>query len=123
MLTVLRWIAFLPAGLAAAVFAGTLFGFVGARFSEFIGFITSGAISAGAFIYVGLIVAPKRNNIVKWTLIIPSVLFGIVSAIGETQSGDKLRMSIGISMAVCSLAFAAMPAEEILRNDNNRNAS
>ena len=122
MLTVLRWIAFLPAGFAAAVIAGALFGFVGARFSEFIGFTTSGAISAGAFIYVGLVVAPKRNNIVKWTLIVPSVLFGIVSAIGDAQGDDKLRMSIGISMALCSLAFAAMPAAEIIQNDKNRNA-
>ena len=123
MLTVLRWIAFLPAGFAAAVVAGALFGFVGARFSEFIGFTTSGAISAGAFIYVGLTVAPKRNNIVKWTLIIPSILFGIVSALGDAQGDDKLRMSIGISMAVCSLAFAAMPVDEILRSDKNGNDS
>lgn len=119
MLTVLRWIAFLPAGFAASVIAGALFGCVGALFSEFIGFTTSGAISAGAFIYVGLVVAPKRNNIVKWTLIVPSVLFGIGSAIGDAQGDDKLRMSIGISMALCSLVFAAMPAAEIIQNDKN----
>jgi hypothetical protein len=119
MLTVLRWIAFLPAGFAAAVVAGALFGFVGARFGEFIGFTTSGAISAAAFIYVGLMVAPKRNNIVKWVLIVPSVLFGILSAIGDAYGADKLRMSIGISMALSSLAFAAMPTEEIVRNDNS----
>jgi len=100
-----------------AALVGGWVGTAGARFSEFIGFTTSGAFSAAAFIYVGLVVAPKRTNIVKWTLIIPSCLLGVVSAIGESLSEDKLRMSIGISMAFCSIAFAGMPAKEIFPNN------
>jgi len=116
MLTVLRWVAYLPFGFCAAMIGGCV-GTAGARFGEFIGFTTSGAFSAAGFICAGLAVAPKRNNIVKWTLVIPSFFMGILSAIGESLSEDKLRMSIGISMAVVSLTFAAMPAKEIFPNN------
>ena len=116
MLTVLRLVAYLPSGFIAAMVGGWV-GVAGARFCEFIGFTTSGAFSAAAFVCVGLAVAPKRNNIVKWTLVIPSFFVGVLSAIGESLSEDKLRMSIGISMAFCSIAFAAMPAKEIFPNN------
>jgi len=122
MTIALRWIAYLPAGFAAAIIAGPLFGFVGSRFGEFIGFTTYGAMSASAFIYLGLLVAPKRSNLVKWTLIVPSVLFGIISVISDAQGDDKLKMSIGVSMVVCSIAFAAIPAVEIIPDDRDRHA-
>jgi hypothetical protein len=109
---VVRWVAYLPCGFMAALIGGWV-GSAGSRFSEFVGFTTSGAFSAAAFIYVGLAVAPKRNNAVKWTLVIPSCLLGVLSAAGELIGEDKLRMSIGISMAICSLAFAGISANEM----------
>lgn len=108
----LRWVIYIPCGFMAALVGGWV-GTAGARFSEFVGFTTSGAFSAAAFIFVGLVVAPKRTNIVKWTLIIPSCLLGVLSAIGKFIGEDKLRMSIGISMAIFSLAFAGVSAKEM----------
>jgi len=38
---------------------------------------------------------------------------GVLSAIGEFIGEDKLRMSIGISMAIFSLGFAGVSAKEM----------
>jgi hypothetical protein len=113
--TVLRWLLFLPAAFVASVIGGFLGTLGGARFSEFIGFTTSGAFSAFAFVMTGMTVAPKRTRTVKWVLIIISALLGIVSAVGSWLGEDRLKMAIGISMVLSSFIFAAVPHDEVVR--------
>lgn len=119
MIALFRWLLFLPAGFIAAVVAGAVGSFGAGRYSEFVGFTTSGGFSAAGFIYIGMLVAPKRNEIVKWILIVPSFLCGVLSSLADfIAEDDKLRVSMGISMAVLSLLFAAIPAKEMFRNES-----
>jgi len=116
MLTILRWIAFLPAAFVASILVGTGFYWVGTFFGEFYSYVMCGAGGAGAFIAVGLFVSPKRNNAVKWTLIVLSVLIGVLGAVAVALGDDdKLKMAEGISMAIFSLVFAYMPADEVAK--------
>ena len=113
MLNTTRWLLFVPAGFIAAVVASVLGTVAGNQFSEFIGFSTSGALGAAAFIMVGMWVAPRKNNAVKWTLISVSTVFGILSAVGSMLGDDKLKVATGVSMAVISLGFAKLSPDEI----------
>ena len=76
IMTILRWLAFIPAGFVAAIIAGFLGNFGASIFPgiTWVAWSTSGAFSAAAFIFVGLRVAPARNRVAKWTLIILSLL-------------------------------------------------
>jgi hypothetical protein len=121
MLAVLRWIVFLPAAFVASCIAGILMKWGGQFYSEFMGFVLSGAFSGGAFICVGLYVAPVRNNLVKWILIIISLLFGITATAGSAYSDDKLKMAIGISMVLFSLVFTVLPADIIVKTVKDAN--
>ena len=116
MLSCLRWIVFLPAAFLAAGLAGLLMKFVGGFFiSEYIGLTLSGASSGIVFICVGLYVAPKRNDLIKWLLTAIFALCGIAATIGSALGDDKLRMAVGISMLVCSVVLALVPANEIMK--------
>ena len=113
MLDVIRWLLFLPAAFVGSVVASALFTTCGRMFSEFIALSTGGAMGAVAFILAGLWVAPKRNNVVKWTLIAISSVFGILSAAGSMLGDDKLKVTTGVCMALVSLGFARISPHEI----------
>jgi hypothetical protein len=115
MFAILRWIAFLPAAFLAALIAGEGLYWGGWFFGEFYGYLLSGAGSAAAFVAVGVFVAPKRNNAVKWFLVVISALIGVGAAIGTALGDDKLRMTAGVSMVLVSLALAFLPAEELMK--------
>ena len=104
---------FLPAAFLASVIAGFVGTFAGQRFSEFIGFTTSGAFSAFGFVVGGLIVAPRQTKQVKWLLIILSALIGAVAAVGAWMGEDKLRVATGLTMLVISFALAGLPLSEV----------
>ncbi len=113
MISVIRWLLFLPAAFGASILASALFTIGGRMFSEFIAFSLGGAMGAVAFIMAGLWVAPKKNGAVKWTLIAISTVLGILSAAGSMLGEDKLKATTGVCMALVSLGFAKMSPHEI----------
>jgi hypothetical protein len=114
-LTALRWIAFIPAAFVASVIASFLGTLAGGRFSEFIGFTTSGAFAAFAFVIAGLTVAPVQSKTVKWVLIALSASLGAISAFGSWLGEDKLKVATGLSMLFFSFAIGTMPLTETSR--------
>jgi hypothetical protein len=113
---VLRWLAFIPSGFFAAVIAGVLTN-LGANFFlriTWIAWSTSGAFSAAAFILVGLKVAPTCNRTAKWSLIIPSLLFGVISGLGSLLGDDPVSVLCGVAMIAVSIGFMGMKPEGIL---------
>ena len=125
MLTVLRWIVFLPAAFIASVIAGLFMRMAGGFYSEFMAFVFCGAFSGAAFIAVGLFVAPVRSELLKWILIIITILCGVADTYDKAHGDDKLKMATGISMVLFSLIFILLPADviaKIVKDANSRNA-
>lgn len=111
-MTIIRWILFIPFGLLAAIL-GSYAGLLGGKmFGDFISFTTSGCFGALAFIFVGFKVAPLKNLFVKNTLIVCTVVMGVLSGIGSLLGDDKLKCATGFSMALVALWFIVVsPAE------------
>lgn len=115
MLNVLRWIAFIPAAFVASVI-GSFFGtLTGGQVSEFIGFTTSGAFAALAFVIAGLLVAPIQTRSVKWVLIALSASLGAVSAYGSWLGDDRLKVATGLTMLFVSFGVGTFPLTDIPR--------
>jgi hypothetical protein len=125
IMTALRWLSFIPLAFAASMLAGA----VGYWFVEFsavrffgleesgraIAWIGSGLGSGLAFIFVGMKIAPLRNNKVKWTLVTIVMAFGTISAVGEFFGGDnKVAALAGVVMVFTGISAARMPVEEFI---------
>ena len=131
MLTVLRWIVFLPGAFIASFISGwvivvleipstsTFFwsGFFSSEVSciDFICFVLCGAMFSGIFIPVGIFLAPVRSEMLKWILIIIAILCGVIDAYINAYSDDKLKMATGISMVLVSLGYRVDTAKEIAK--------
>jgi hypothetical protein len=77
--------------------------------------IASGLGSGLAFIFVGMKIAPLRNNKVKWTLVTIAIAFGTISAIGEFFGGDNKVVALaGVVMVMIGIGAARMPVEEFI---------
>ncbi|MEI6398733.1 MAG: hypothetical protein WCO71_08180 [Pseudomonadota bacterium] len=129
MLTVLRWIVFLPGAFIASFIMGcaivisenlstSMFfwsGFFSSEVSciEFIFFVACGAMFSWVFIFVGIFLAPVRSEMLKWILIIIAILCGVIDAYVNAYSDDKLKMATGISMVLVSLFYRNETAKEI----------
>lgn len=117
-MTVLRWIAFIPAGFVAAIIAGFLGNFGASIFPgiTWIAWSTSGAFSTAVFIFVGLKVAPRRNRIAKWTLIILTLILGLIAGLGSLLGDQPVSVFCGVAMILVSIGFMSINPEEIAKN-------
>jgi uncharacterized membrane protein YfcA len=118
-MTILRWIAFIPAGIISSVIASALFGMSAFMFPDFVSYFVTGASGAIGLIIGGLYVAPKRNTAVKNTMIVLTVILGVLSTAGSLIAGENMqRVSNGIFMVLFALFFLIIPANEILNPEN-----
>lgn len=113
-LIVCRWIFFIPIAIFSSFIVNIVVSFV-AKFIpfEFISYIINGIFAAIALIMVGLKIAPKVNNLVKWSLISVTGMIGILSAIGSLIGDDKIASLTGIFMLLISLLIITIPAEKL----------
>lgn len=108
----LRWLAWLPLALAASIIAGA----AGTWFSEFAGgsawyvWMVSGAVSAWAFFYVALHVAPAPSSFVKWASVLVVGAAGVMAALGPLMKGtEPVRALTGAVMACIAVHYARLP--------------
>jgi hypothetical protein len=124
-MTALRWLSFIPLAFGASLLAGLVgywFGnFFVARYFDLgdlgqaTAWIVSGFGSGFAFIFVGMKIAPLRNNKVKWTLVAILLTLGTISAIGGYFGGDNQLVALaGVVMVLTGIGAARMPAEQLV---------
>jgi hypothetical protein len=110
----IRWLLFLPAAIVAGMIVSFLLRMGSFLFPEIIQFIACGAGGSAGTVLCGLYVAPRKTQMVKWTLIILAALLGLVSALGVLLAGkDKLEATIGISMIMTAFTFSGFKPNEI----------
>ena len=82
--------------------------------------MVSGSLSAGAFILVGVRVAPRVTGIVKWSLI--ALLFGLgaTSTLGSRTGSDPVKVFAGIAMMVVAVVRAGLsvPQFESMKSES-----
>jgi hypothetical protein len=112
---VIRWILFIPAAFVASVIIGALAKWVTDGFFglEWLGWSTGGGFSAAAFIFIGIKVAPRKSNVVKWVLIVITLLLGLLSAFGAFIGDNPISSLAGIAMVLLGAGFARMDVSEI----------
>jgi len=114
VMTLLRWILFLPAAFVGGVIASFLFRMGSFIFPEIIRFLLCGAGGAAGMVFSGLYVAPRKTKVAKWVLILLATLFGLLSALGSLLAGEnKLEATIGIAMILTAFAFLGVKPDEI----------
>jgi len=118
-MNILRWIVFLPLALLASMVGGAL----ASTISEFIGmpnFLVwgaSGVMSAFLFIYIGMLVAPKKTKGLLISLTSIVVVLAIISGVGVFLSGLELvRICASLGMVVCAFYAFKQSAYEIKHN-------
>jgi len=123
--TALRWLFFIPLAFVASLLAGVFaywFGtFMIVRYydlydiGEVIAWFGSGLGSGFAFIFVGMRIAPIKNNKVKWTLVAITMTLGIISAIGGFFGGGNHVVGLaGVAMVLIAYAAARSPVEQLI---------
>ena len=118
----LRWILFIPAAIIGGIATAFLFVVGSFIFPAVIRHVCSGIGAAGGTVIIGLAVAPKKNQTVKWVLIVLVVVFGALDALGSIAVGsNREKAVIGISMIVGALMFSTLDPAEI--NKSKRNAT
>ena len=110
----MRWILFIPAAIVGGM-ATALLLVVGAFIlPQIFRHILSGIGAAGGTVVFGLIVAPKKNQVVKWVLIALVVVFGALDALGSVMVGDdRTKAAIGVSMIVGALMFSTVDPAKV----------
>ena len=113
-MTTLRWILFIPAAIVGGMATALLFVVGSFVLPAIFRHILSGIGAAGGAVVFGLMVAPKRNQTVKWILIALVVAVGALDAIGSIAVGDnKLKAAIGVSMIVGALMFSTIDPTKV----------
>ena len=114
-MTLLRWIFFVPIGFVASIVAGGVFEWMGPflQFGEAARLICGGGVSAIVFFIAGMWIAPERNRLAKYALIVPIVLLGLISGIGGLLGEHKLISATGFSMAIVGIGLIRLQREEI----------
>ena len=124
-MTALRWLSFIPLAFVASLLAGLAGYWFGSffvvryfdlgNFGQATAWIVSGLGSGFAFIFVGMKIAPLRNNKVKWTLVVILSALGTISAIGGYFVGDnQLAALAGVVMVLAGIGAARMPPEQLV---------
>lgn len=110
----MRWILFIPAAIAGGIATALLLVVGSFILPEIFRHIFSGIGAAGGAVVFGLIVAPKRNQAVKWFLIVLVVAVGALDALGSIAVGDnKPKAVIGVSMIVGALMFSTIDPAKV----------
>jgi hypothetical protein len=134
MMTALRWLLFIPLAFAASILAGAIGYWFGNFFIvRYFGFdhligqvfvwTVSGLGSGLALIFVGMKIAPLRNNKVKWTLVIITMTLGIVSALGGFFGGHNKAVALaGVVMVFIAIGAARSTVEQLLLSGSLKGA-
>lgn len=124
-MTARRWLSFIPLAFVASILTGGLGYWFGNFFivryfdlhviGEAIAWSVSGLGSGLAFAFVGMKIAPLKNDKVKWSLAAILATLGTVSAIGGFFYGDnKVAGLAGVVMVFIGIGAARMPVEEFI---------
>lgn len=112
----IRWLLWLPLAIAASAAASG----AAASFSEFSGgsawyvWLVSGAVSAWAFFYVALRVAPATSALVKWTSVFVVGAIGLMAALGELMKAtEPIRALQGGTMLFLAVCYARLPTSAV----------
>jgi len=98
-----RCILFIPTAFVASLIIGALTHIVADSFFDlpWLAWSISGGFSAYTIVILGIKIAPGKNLAVKWVLIVITVGFGLMSAIGGFFVGDDPDAGFaGVSMIV-----------------------
>ena len=106
---ILRWIGFIPLAfvgvISAGIFGNMLGSVTNSCFALELSYFPeaySGAMSALAFILIGLFVSPDRTLMIKNILIVLTVLIGAISAIGSFTTDGNIT---GFVMVIVALSM------------------
>lgn len=117
----LRWMLFLPAGIAGGLALSIFVQFAGP--SEFIEMIMGGAGATLGTVFAGLAVAPSKNRFAKWTLVGFCLIVGFIDTIHQwlptSSEDDPLAFVRGLSMFIAAILCITVPANEILPPDDS----
>lgn len=117
-MTTVRWILFIPAAIGGGLAMAFLLVVGSLILPQVFRHILSGIGAAGGAIVFGLIVAPKRNQVVKWFLVVLVVAVGALDALASIAVGDnKLKAAIGVSMVLGALMFSTIDPTKINKSN------
>ena len=109
---ILRWIGFIPLSFIGAVIAGVFGNLLGSITNYYFALelsyfpeAYSGAMSALAFIVIGLFISPSRTPMMKNILIVLAAFIGTVSAIGSFMTDGNVT---GLAMIIGALSMFTM---------------
>ena len=110
----MRWILFIPAAIVGGAVMSILFVIGASIMPAILRHILSGIGAAGGAVISGLMVAPKRNQVVKWVLIALVIVFGALDALGSVMVGDdRTKAAIGVSMIVGALMCSTVDPAKV----------
>jgi len=104
-----------PIAIIASILAGCVGFYLGRFWSgmEWMSWASGGALSAVAFLYVGMKIAPRKTKTGKWTMIGIVVVIGLLSGVGSILGDKPISALSGLAMIVVGLAFSGTTPEEI----------
>ena len=121
-MNIIRWVFFIPAAFIASIIVGAGGTYIAEHFYswQWLIWVVSGSFSAGAFILVGVRVAPRMTGIVKWSLIGLLLGLGSSSAIGSLIGNEPVKAFAGIAMTLIGLACVGLSIPQFERMKNDR---
>jgi hypothetical protein len=101
IITILRWVGFIPAALIGCLIAQIVFGAVGRSWDPLFGDVIAGVIGAIALLVAGQYVLGKPDNkIAKWVLMVLMILIGVIDFLYGTTGTIR-----GVATVFTGLAY------------------